>query len=175
MHDRAGQARCQSLRLAPFEEPLLGGVAIAKGDGKPQPLQLGQVTKDGALANLQDLRQVECPDARAGRRHRQDDEEPMQATCAIHVAERSTAYMGLQFDDATYNRPMSAVVGEPRRFRGRIPGVIWLAAAIVLALAIVYAARQVILPFVLALFLTYLLLPLVNAMNASSGGRRGAH
>ncbi len=82
--------------------------------------------------------------------------------------------MGLQFDDAAYNRPMSAVVGEPRRFRGRIPGVVWLAAAIVLALAIVYVARQVILPFLLALFLTYLLLPLVNAMNASSGGRRGA-
>jgi predicted PurR-regulated permease PerM len=97
----------------------------------------------------------------------------MQATCAIHVAERSTAKMGLQFDDAPYNRPMSAVVGEPRRFRGRIPGVVWLAAAIVLALAIVYVARQVILPFVLALFLTYLLLPLVNAMHASAGGRRG--
>jgi predicted PurR-regulated permease PerM len=97
----------------------------------------------------------------------------MQATCAIHVAERSTATMGLQFDDAAYNRPMSAVVGEPRRFRGRIPGVVWLAAAIVLALAIVYVARQVILPFVLALFLTYLLLPLVNAMHASAGGRRG--
>jgi predicted PurR-regulated permease PerM len=97
----------------------------------------------------------------------------MQATCAIHVAERSTAKMGLQFDNAPYNRPMSAVVGEPRRFRGRIPGVVWLAAAIVLALAIVYVARQVILPFVLALFLTYLLLPLVNAMHASAGGRRG--
>src|SRR5712671_15862 len=96
----------------------------------------------------------------------------MQATCAIHVAERSTAYMGLQFDDAAYNRPMSAVVGESRRFRGRIPGVVWLAAAIVLALAIFYVARQVILPFVLALFLTYLLLPLVNAMNNSAGGRR---
>jgi predicted PurR-regulated permease PerM len=96
----------------------------------------------------------------------------MQATCAIHVAERSTATMGLQFDDAPYNRPMSAVVGEPRRFRGRIPGVVWLAAAIVLALAIVYVARQVILPFVLALFLTYLLLPLVNAMSNSAGGRR---
>lgn len=68
---------------------------------------------------------------------------------------------------------MSAVVGEPRRFRGRVPGVVWLVAAIVLGLAIVYLARQVILPFVLALFLTYLLLPLVNAMNASSGGRRG--
>jgi hypothetical protein len=34
----------------------------------------------------------------------------MQATRAIHVAERSTAYMGLQFDDAAYNRRLSAVV-----------------------------------------------------------------
>jgi predicted PurR-regulated permease PerM len=96
----------------------------------------------------------------------------MQASCAIHVAERSTAYMGLQFDDGPYNRPMSAVVGEPRRFRGRIPGAVWLAGAIVLGLAIVYLARQIILPFVLALFLTYLLLPLVNAMSTPARGRR---
>jgi len=68
---------------------------------------------------------------------------------------------------------MSAVVGEPRRFRGRIPGAVWLAVAIILALAVVYVARQVILPFVLALFLTYLLLPLVNAMSRSARGRRG--
>ena len=97
----------------------------------------------------------------------------MQATRSIHVAERSTAYMGLQFEDAPYNPPMSAVVGEPRRFRGRIPGAVWLAVAIILALAVVYVARQVILPFVLALFLTYLLLPLVNAMSRSARGRRG--
>jgi predicted PurR-regulated permease PerM len=68
---------------------------------------------------------------------------------------------------------MSAVVGEPRRFRGRIPGAVWLASAVVLGLAIVYLARQIILPFVLALFLTYLLLPLVNAMSTRPGGRRG--
>lgn len=97
----------------------------------------------------------------------------MQATRSIHVAERSTALMGLQFDDAPYNRPMSAVVGEPRRFRGRIPGAVGLAGAIVLGLAILYLARQIILPFVLALFLTYLLLPLVNAMNAPARGGRG--
>jgi predicted PurR-regulated permease PerM len=96
----------------------------------------------------------------------------MQATCSIHVAERSTAYMGLQFDDAPYNRPMSAVTGEPRRFRGRIPGAVWLAVAVVLGLAIVYLARQIILPFVLALFLTYLLLPIVNAMSTPKNGRR---
>ncbi|TMB61742.1 MAG: AI-2E family transporter [Chloroflexi bacterium] len=81
--------------------------------------------------------------------------------------------MGLQFGDAPYNRPMSAVAGEPRRFRGRIPGAAWLGVAIVVALGIVYLARQIILPFVLAIFLTYLLLPLVNAMSAPTGGRRG--
>src|SRR2546428_4797115 len=81
--------------------------------------------------------------------------------------------MGLQFGDAPCNRPMNAVVGEPRRFRGRIPGAAWLGVAIVVALGIVYLARQIILPFVLAIFLTYLLLPLVNAMSAPTGGRRG--
>src|ERR1700693_1416253 len=81
--------------------------------------------------------------------------------------------MGLQFDDAAFNRPTSAVVGEPRRFRGRIPGAVSLAVAILLALAIIYLARQIILPFVLALFLTYLLLPLVNAMSAPAHGRQG--
>ena len=81
--------------------------------------------------------------------------------------------MGLQFGDAAYNRPMSAAAGEPRRFRGRIPGALWLAVAVVMALAIVYLARQIILPFVLALFLTYLLLPLVNAMSTPASGRRG--
>jgi predicted PurR-regulated permease PerM len=70
--------------------------------------------------------------------------------------------MGLQFDDDAFKRPPSAVVGEPRRFRGQIPGAVWLGIAILLALAIIYLARQIILPFVLALFLTYLLLPLVT-------------
>src|SRR5207245_2569274 len=81
--------------------------------------------------------------------------------------------MGLQFGDAPHVRPLSAVAGEPRRFRGRIPGAAWLGVAIVVALGIVYLARQIILPFVLAIFLTYLLLPLVNAMSAPTGGRRG--
>src|SRR5437879_649016 len=97
----------------------------------------------------------------------------MQATRSIHVAERSTAYMGLQFSDASSNRPLSAVAGEPRRFRGRIPGAVGLGIAVILALAVVYLARQIILPFVLALFLTYLLLPLVNAMNNPARERRG--
>jgi predicted PurR-regulated permease PerM len=96
----------------------------------------------------------------------------MQARRLIHVADRSTAFMGLQFDDPAYNRPTIGVAGEPRRIRARMPGVLWLAIAAALALAVVYLARQIILPFVLALFLTYLLLPLVNAMATASGGRR---
>lgn len=81
--------------------------------------------------------------------------------------------MGLQFNDPAYNRPVSTGPGDSRRVRGRIPGVLWLAVGVALALAVLYVARQVILPFVLALFLTYLLLPLVNAMHNSAGGRRG--
>ena len=96
----------------------------------------------------------------------------MQARRLIHVADRSTAFMGLQFDDPAYNRPLSGIAGEPRRMRARMPGVLWLAIAAAFALAVVYLARQIILPFVLALFLTYLLLPLVNAMATASGGRR---
>ncbi len=49
---------------------------------------------------------------------------------------------------------MSTIAGEPRRLRTRIPGVVWLLGAVVVALAVVYVARQVILPFILALFLT---------------------
>jgi len=96
----------------------------------------------------------------------------MQARRSIHVADRSTAFMGLQFDDPAYNRPVSTGPGELRRMRARIPGVVWLVVGVVLALAVFYLARQIILPFVLALFLTYLLLPLVNAMTSSAGGRR---
>jgi len=44
--------------------------------------------------------------------------------------------------------------GDSRRLRGRIPGLAWLVVGVGLALAIFYLARQVILPFVLALFLT---------------------
>jgi predicted PurR-regulated permease PerM len=80
--------------------------------------------------------------------------------------------MGLQFIDPAYNRPVSTGPGELRRIRNRIPGIVWLVVGVVLALAVFYLARQVILPFVLALFLTYLLLPLVNAMSTSTGGRR---
>jgi predicted PurR-regulated permease PerM len=171
--DQVGQDLGHLLPAPSLEELLLGRVAIAERDWKPESLQLGQVAEDGPFADLQNLGKVEGPDARPGGCHRQDDQEPMQATCPIHVAERSTAYMGLQFDDAAYNRPMSAVVGEPRRFRSRIPGTVWLAAGILVALAIAYLARQIILPFVLALFLTYLLLPAVNAMSTPAGGRRG--
>jgi predicted PurR-regulated permease PerM len=77
--------------------------------------------------------------------------------------------MGLQFTDPSYNRAMS---GETRRAR-RLPNAVWLGAGLLLLLVVVFLARQIILPFLLAIFLTYLLLPLVNAMNGPGvGGRR---
>lgn len=80
--------------------------------------------------------------------------------------------MGLQFDQP-YNRPMSSVAGEQRRWRGRIPGGVWMAAAVLVLLVIVFLARAIILPFLLAIFLTYLLLPLLNLMvDQTPAGRR---
>ena len=97
----------------------------------------------------------------------------MQARRAIHVAERSTAFMGLQFTDPSYNRPTSGAGAEPRRLKGRLPNAFWVGGGLVLLLVIIFLARQIILPFLLAIFLTYLLLPLVNAMTEPrSGGRR---
>ena len=57
-------------------------------------------------------------------------------------------------------------VAEPRRWRSRIPTGVWWVVGALIVLLIVFLARQVILPFLLAIFLTYLLLPLVNAMTA---------
>jgi predicted PurR-regulated permease PerM len=67
---------------------------------------------------------------------------------------------------------MSTVTGESRRYR-RVPNIVWLAGGILLAALVVFMARQIILPFVLAIFLTYLLLPLVNVMTTP--GSRGLH
>jgi predicted PurR-regulated permease PerM len=67
---------------------------------------------------------------------------------------------------------MSSVAGESRRWRGRVPPAIWLIAGLAVLLLIVFLARQIILPFLLAIFLTYLLSPLVSAMTfAGSNGR----
>jgi predicted PurR-regulated permease PerM len=60
--------------------------------------------------------------------------------------------------------------GEARRAR-RLPNAVWLGGGLLLFLLIVFLARQIILPFLLAIFLTYLLLPLVNAMTGP--GPRG--
>ena len=89
--DQIGHDLRHLLPPTPLEELLLGGVTVAKGDGKPEPLQLRQIPEDRPFADLQALRQLDGPDARAGGCHREDDQEPMQATRAIHVAERSTA------------------------------------------------------------------------------------
>jgi predicted PurR-regulated permease PerM len=80
--------------------------------------------------------------------------------------------MGLQFDAPPYTRSMSTVA-EPRRLRGRVPTAVWLGGGVLLLLAIVFLARQIVLPFLLSLFLTYLLLPLVNAMTQPR--RTGRH
>jgi len=73
--------------------------------------------------------------------------------------------MGLQFNDPSYNRPMSTGGGEPRRLISRLPSAFWVGGGLLLLLLITFLARQIILPFLLAIFLTYLLLPLVNAMT----------
>ena len=74
--------------------------------------------------------------------------------------------MGLQLDHP-YNRPMSSVA-EQRRWRNRVPAGVWWAVGALILLVVIFLARQIILPFLLAIFLTYLLLPLVNVMTASS-------
>ena len=62
---------------------------------------------------------------------------------------------------------------ESRRWRGRLPNAVWFGGGLLLAVAIVFLACQIILPFLLALFLTYLLLPVVNAMTRPR--RSGRH
>ena len=77
---------------------LLRRVPVAEGDRKPESLQLGQVSEDGPGTDIEDRRQVDRTDPRAGGGHRQDDQEAMQARRLIHVADRSTAFMGPQFN-----------------------------------------------------------------------------
>src|SRR2546422_26206 len=151
--------------LSVLGEPLVAGAAIADGNREGEPLQLGEVPKRRSGADFERLRQVDRPDPRPRRRHRQDDQQAMQACRAIHVAERSPAFMGLQFNDPSYNRPLSTGSGEPRRLKSRLPGAIWAGGGVLLLLLIIFLARQIIPPFLLAIFLTYLLLPLVNAMT----------
>ena len=55
---------------------------------------------------------------------------------------------------------------EQRRWRTRIPTGVWWAVGALILLLIIFLARQIILPFLLAVFLTYLLLPLVRLMTA---------
>ncbi|HYM51640.1 MAG TPA: AI-2E family transporter [Candidatus Limnocylindrales bacterium] len=60
---------------------------------------------------------------------------------------------------------MSTPAGDPRRQRARIPTAIWIGAGVLLVGLVLYWARDVLLPFVLALFLGYLLMPLVEVMS----------
>ncbi len=57
-------------------------------------------------------------------------------------------------------------VAEQRRWRNRVPAGVWWAVAALVLVVVIFLARQIILPFLLAIFLTYLLLPLVNVMTA---------
>ncbi len=171
--DQVGQDLRHLLPAPAAEELLLRWIPIAEGHREAKPLELLQVAKDRPGADPEGLCEINGSDPRAGGRHGQNDEQPMQARRPIHVADRSTAFMGLQFNDPAYKPAVSIGPGESRRMRGRIPGAVWLVVGVAAALAVFYLARQVILPFVLALFLTYLLLPLVNAMHSSTGGRRG--
>src|SRR5207237_3425052 len=137
-------------------------------------LVFGTVSELSSGEAPQRLRDVTRAEPSPRRRHREEHQQPMQAPRAIHVAQRSTAFMGLQFNDPSYNRPMSSGGGaEPRRLKGRLPSAFWVGGGLLLLLAIIFLARQIILPFLLAIFLTYLLLPLVKAMTGPGpGGRR---
>jgi len=172
--DQVGHDLRHLLAAPAPEELLLSRVTIAKGHGEAKPLELGKVAEHSSGADLQCLREVNRADPGPRRRHREDHQQPMQARRAIHVAERSTAFMGLQFNDPSYNRPMSSGGGaEPRRLKGRLSTAFWVGGGLLLLLAIIFLARQIILPFLLAIFLTYLLLPLVKAMTGPGpGGRR---
>ena len=66
---------------------------------------------------------------------------------------------------------MSSLSGEPRRLLTRVPTVVWAGLLALLIIGLFLAARSIILPFVLALFVTYLLMPLVELMTRP--GRRG--
>jgi len=171
--DQIGHDLRHLLPAAPAKELLLGRVTVAERHRETEALELGQIAEHRPGADLQGLGQIDRSDPRTRRGGRKDHQQPMQASRPIHVADRSTAYMGLQFDDPPYNRAMSSLAGESRRWRGRLPNGVWLGGGLLLLVAIVFLARQIILPFLLALFLTYLLLPAVNAMtNPGRSGRR---
>src|SRR5207302_144243 len=60
---------------------------------------------------------------------------------------------------------MNTLAGDPRRLRGRVPSALWLGLAGLGGAIFLYLARDILLPFALALFLAYLLIPLVDAMS----------
>lgn len=60
---------------------------------------------------------------------------------------------------------MNTLAGDPRRLRGRVPSALWLGLAGLGGAIFLYWARDILLPFALALFLAYLLIPLVDAMS----------
>lgn len=72
--DQVGQDLGHLLTATAAKELLLRRVPVAKGDREPEPLKLGQIAEDRALADLQSLGQVSGSYARTGGRHGQDDQ-----------------------------------------------------------------------------------------------------
>ena len=60
---------------------------------------------------------------------------------------------------------MNNLAGDSRRLRSRVPSAVWLGLVGLGGIALLFWARNILLPFVLALFLAYLLMPLVDAMS----------
>jgi len=96
--DQVGHHLRKRAGNTPLKELLLGRVPVPESDRKPQPLQLGEVAEDGALADLERFRQPGRPNARLGRGEGQDHQQPAQAGSLIHVAHASIGFPGLQFE-----------------------------------------------------------------------------
>src|SRR5690242_20310367 len=60
---------------------------------------------------------------------------------------------------------MNNLAGDSRRLRSRVPSAVWLGLVGLAGAALLFWGRNILLPFVLALFLAYLLMPLVDAMS----------
>jgi predicted PurR-regulated permease PerM len=60
---------------------------------------------------------------------------------------------------------MNNLAADPLRLRSRVPSAVWLGLVGLAAALLLYWIRNILLPFALALFLAYLLMPLVEAMS----------
>ena len=67
---------------------------------------------------------------------------------------------------------MNTLAGDPRRLRARVPSAVWIGLGVLGGALLLYWVRGILLPFALALFLAYLLMPLVDAMSGPRPHRR---